>query len=170
MKIYVLPDPNGLVRSNDRLTLAYRVRLDDSTDVSLDREVVATGDRATIEELKALAFMDARRFEEAIAAAAALSAWIGAGRTVAVPDSTIKIRFDAIVRTPNESSLTVTYAILDAGDAVIAGPDDRVLSSEKHWTRDGLKREAFPYARGVEVAKSTFDSASGAQGTEVTVQ
>lgn len=170
MKVYILPNPDGLVRNNDRLTLAYRVRNDASEDMSGDRSVTASGDRATIEELKALAFSDARRFERAQQAATDLAAWIGAGRTLDVPDSTVKVRLDSIQRTADESSLTVEFAILDASDAVISGPTAQVLVSEVAWTRDGLKRVAFPYARGVEVAVSTYGSVLAAQGTEVTVQ
>lgn len=170
MKIYILPNPDGVLRNNDILTLTYRVRTDASVDMSINRSVSRASNRATRAELEQAAFADALRFEDAQARADALSTWIGAGQTISVPDSEVKVRFDSAARTVNEPSIDVQFAILDAGDAVISGPTSHTFANPADWTRVGLKKLAFEYARGVEVAASTAGVISAAQGTEVTVE
>jgi hypothetical protein len=170
MKIYILPSPDGVVRNNNVLTLTYRVRTDASVEMSIDRSVSRSGDRATRAELEQAAFADALRFEEAQARADALSTWIGVGQTISVPNSEVKVRFDSAARTVNEPSIDVQFAILSAADVVISGPMSKTFANLADWTRVGLKKKAFEYARGVEVATSTADTISTAQGTEITVQ
>lgn len=167
MQVYL----HSVTREGKQLTVAYQVRKDDGTPMSgLDpnwRTVSASGSKATLSNVKQLAFRDALDYERAEQAAAALIPLVG---TYNVPNSTMKVKVNFIARLTDEPLVEINYKILDADNVTVYGPTAVAFGNVENLTREFIKEKAFAHAREIEVAVATEQALVGAVGKEIAVE